>query len=192
MLAGCIRFAKRFLTYEVWRIYSFDTSRAHAPEGQIRVTRIEDTEAVHVGAPKELLRARCDREGAIGFAAWADGELAGVCWLWPGSMLTERPIGAQPPDCAEIIQITVAERARGRGIAPHLIGTAARCMRELGFRRLYAQIWHSNTASMKAFRKCAWEAVAWVVAVEPRWLPHLRIRRKLQRWQRSTDLLPNW
>jgi GNAT superfamily N-acetyltransferase len=191
-----LRILKTLVSYEIWRIYSIDTSRCQSPSpsgldfGLLRDLAQMDAPGV---AP-EVRRAKCVRDGALVYAAWRDGTLAGVCWLWPGPLLEKRNIGAQPADCAEIIQITVAEAFRGQGIASALIRYASSQVPALGYRRLYAQIWHSNIASVKAFEKCGWDKVASFVELKLRRFdrPLLRYRRLMPGFRGQAGLLENW
>jgi RimJ/RimL family protein N-acetyltransferase len=40
-------------------------------------------------------------------------------------------------------------------------------MREDGFTRLFARIWHSNEPSRRAFRRAGWQPVGWYLEANP-------------------------
>lgn len=183
-----------FGKYDLWRIYSIDTAQCREPELRFDIAPIEDLTIFDTtGLEPELQRANCSCAGALGFAAWRGSDLAGVCWLWPGPLLNERSVGVQPNDCAELVEITVASRFRGLGIASGLIMYAACRLRDLGYRRLYAQVWRTNVSSMRAFEKAGWDQVAWFIQATPRVLSHpLRLRRIRPKFRLQGGLLENW
>jgi L-amino acid N-acyltransferase YncA len=57
---------------------------------------------------------------------------------------------------AKVLYLETVVSARGRGVAPTLLRYAAAEMRNSGYERLYARIWHSNHASVRAFEKAGW------------------------------------
>jgi RimJ/RimL family protein N-acetyltransferase len=60
-------------------------------------------------------------------------------------------------------------------VATTLVSLSAHAMRDKGFDRAFARIWHSNTPSLRAFAKAGWTYVTTVVEVNP-----LRSRRPLR------------
>jgi GNAT superfamily N-acetyltransferase len=180
--------------YEFWRIYTLDLTCVREFIAPLRITDITDPaifEAADVA--QELRRANCYRPGAIGYAAWRGSELLGVCWFWPGPLLGERSVGLQAGDCAEVIQISVAPSVRGQGVAPALLNHAAWQLKGQGFRRLYAQIWRTNVASMRSFEKSGWIHVAWFFQVSPRRIfKPIRYRRILRGFRTDRAILRNW
>ncbi|MGH8852132.1 MAG: GNAT family N-acetyltransferase [Casimicrobiaceae bacterium] len=66
-----------------------------------------------------------------------------------------------------IVEVVTVPDMCSRGVATHLIAHVADDMLRKGFERLYARIWHSNTASLKAFRHAGWERVATVIEIHP-------------------------
>jgi RimJ/RimL family protein N-acetyltransferase len=115
------------------------------------------------------LRALAQYSGdeALAFGAWLDGRLTAVCSFWFGARYATRNFWPLRPHEAKLVQIVTSEAFRGRGIASKLIAYASREMGKLGFRRLYARIWHSNRASVSAFRKAGWEYTGLVVEIFP-------------------------
>jgi ribosomal protein S18 acetylase RimI-like enzyme len=183
-----------FEQYDLWRIYSIQTPRCGQRDSNVRITPIEDLAIFDdPSLEDELRRANWYRPGALGYAAWSGGNLAGVCWFWPGPLLEERNVGLQPDDCVELIQITVSRACRGQGIAPALIRHGVCALREHGFSRLYAQVWRTNTASMRAFEKCGWDHVAWFLRFKPRFSGRpFTIRRIRSPFRSEPGLLENW
>jgi GNAT superfamily N-acetyltransferase len=121
---------------------------------------------------------------AFGFEARVDGVLAAACWFWVGERYKTRNFWPLHADEAKLVQITTAERFRGRRIAPRLIRFAAAWMHRLGYRRLYARIWHSNRASVVAFERAGWREIALVIEVAPLGISqpwHLVLRRRVPR-----------
>jgi GNAT superfamily N-acetyltransferase len=176
--------------YQIWKIYSIEIAgRAQPPDGVV-ITLINDPAIFQAPLLEDdLKRADWQRSGSIGFAAWMDGQLAGVCWFWPGPLLSGRNVGSRGADEAELIQITIAKRWRGKGIGPQLINHGAWSLQQMGYRRLYAQIWHSNRPSEAAFRKTGWEHVAWFIEIHPRLLRRpIRFRKRVRKAVGCTGL----
>src|SRR5215467_3973177 len=85
-----------FRNYDLWRIYSIDLRDSSLEASPLTIRPIDDLTIFDApGLEDELRRAEWHRPGAIGFAAWSDTKLAGVCWLWPGPLLSERNVGIQ-------------------------------------------------------------------------------------------------
>ena len=159
-----------FGPYVLCRIYSLSLENGPRPGsspwtlGPIRnaeeMKRSSDPTLRHV--------AYCATEGAHGFGAWSNGELASACWFWGAELYNRErsfwPLEAQE---AKLIELATAEPFRGRGIAPKLMGYASNEMKKLGYRRLFARVWHSNRSSITAFRKAGWVYVAFVVLISP-------------------------
>lgn len=58
-----------------------------------------------------------------------------------------------------LMDIATEERARGQGLAVHLIRGATRHYLSLGHTRLIAFIWWSNAPSIRAFTKAGWRRI---------------------------------
>jgi RimJ/RimL family protein N-acetyltransferase len=196
-LTGAVRGSLRLLAgdYQLWRIYSILASQCCEPDGSFEIRPIDDLDIFTRPELEEpLQRANWYKLGAYGYAAWSGSQLQGVCWFWPGPLLASRNIGMQPDNCAELIQITVAQRAQGKGVGPALINFGGRRLQEAGFRRLYAQIWRTNTASVRAFEKVGWKQVGWFLQCQPLLMP----KKITLRWAfrepdlTSNDVLSNW
>jgi GNAT superfamily N-acetyltransferase len=183
-----------FRKYDIWRIYSRDLLESSSEVSPITILPIDDLAIFNApGLEDELRRAEWYRPGAIGFAAWSDTKLAGVCWLWPGPLLGERNVGIQNSDSAELIQITVASWCRRMGIGQALIKHATSQLREMGYKRLYAQIWWTNKASVHAFLSCGWKHVAWFLQFDLRLLSRpWRFRIIRSPFPSNPEILGNW
>jgi len=157
--------------YALYRIYEHEGPgpEAAGPAGDgVALAPIEDVDDLS-RAPDPALRGLAGFAGpeAFGFAARSDGELAAACWFWAGERYRTRNFWPLRSDEAKLVEIVAAERFRGRGIGPRLIRFAAGRMHRLGYRRLYARVWHSNWASAAAFEKAGWREAALVVEVAP-------------------------
>jgi RimJ/RimL family protein N-acetyltransferase len=69
---------------------------------------------------------------------------------------------------AKLEQINTDEAYRGRGLATKVIQGSCRIMRDKGFRRLYARVWHNNNSSVRAFEKAGWTEIGFVAGVRTR------------------------
>jgi GNAT superfamily N-acetyltransferase len=122
------------------------------------------------GAKDHTIRAHgsVNRElGYYAFGAWVGDELASFVILASQKALTLKSVWPLEDGEAMLAQVTTEESFRGRGIAPILINYTARKMGELGFRRLYATIWHSNATPMWVFDKAGWQRFAFLMVVYP-------------------------
>ena len=100
-----------------------------------------------------------------------EGELAAVCWLYARETYRKRDgLFRLAPDEAELAQVTTARSFRGRGVATKLIHYAAWQMGLGGFRKLYAKIWHNNTASVQAFQRAGWKLERRFFSLKLRWM----------------------
>lgn len=100
---------------------------------------------------------------------WREGERRlCFCWVWQGERYRrERNFWPLAATEAKLISLETEPAARGRGIAPKVVNHARATMADLGITRLYARIWHSNIASLRAFEKAGWRRHATVVEIYP-------------------------
>ena len=96
-----------------------------------------------------------------------DQTLIGVCWYWFGETYKTRNFWPLRAGEAKLVQITVAESARGQGAAEDLISQSSDIMIRSGFSALYSRVWHSHKASIRAFEKAKWNQVARVLQIYP-------------------------
>jgi hypothetical protein len=118
-----------------------------------------------LSAPSETIRNLADYigEDAAGFGAWVDGKLVSLCWFWWGQRYrSSRTVWPLSDGEAKLVQISTDESFRCRQIATNLIRYGACEMRQQGAGQLYARIWHSHTASIKAFENAGWQKIAYV------------------------------
>ena len=166
------RFARRVLAdYEIYHIYRLDLlDRSCEKPAGIVLSTITDAAALKLSPDAELQNLwRYAGDDAFGYSASIGGEFAGVCWYWAGERYRrERNFWPLEPDEAKLIQITTAERFRGRGLAYDLIRFGAQQIAKSGFHRAYARIWHSNHPSIRLFEKAGWRRVSLVANIRPR------------------------
>jgi GNAT superfamily N-acetyltransferase len=164
--------------YEIYWIFCWEGGSTPAPgssPGECEVTEI-DTQCVDA-LPAAALRERAwyAGEGARIFLATWRGNPAGVCFYWFGARYRARNFWPLQPGEAKLVEIVVDPDYRRRGIAAHLIAVSARRLCTSGFDRLYARVWHSNTASIAAFRHAGWRRIALVFTAMP-----LGMRRRVR------------
>jgi ribosomal protein S18 acetylase RimI-like enzyme len=152
--------------YSVYKLYRMP------PQADAATSDVRPVDAATLaGHPAPELRELVEYagEGARGFGAWTEeGELGAACWFWTGPRLRRRGWGELPPGSTELVQINTAPEFRGRGLAVALIRTGGAAMRAAGCRRVFARVWHSNRASLRAFEKAGWEYDGWFVSVRGR------------------------
>lgn len=149
--------------YAIYQLWRFD-GRPAAAAMSVRTIQ-----------PKDLRNAN----PAIADAAWYFGEeahafgcfdgerLVGAAFYWHGRRYETRRTWSIPPGSSKLVHIVTDPDQRGRGVATALISASAAEMMGLGFRPLYAGIWHSHKASQGAFARAGWRRVGWLVRVNP-------------------------
>jgi GNAT superfamily N-acetyltransferase len=155
--------------YWIGNTYIHNAGDGEAPAAarlELRAMLPEDIEEI-LRCPDPDLRGRkaCPRAELTRYGAWAAGKLAGVCTFEWGHEY--RGYYALKSGEAELVDIFTTAEVRGRGVAAALIGFGTTSMHRLGFRTLYAKIWHNNIASVKAFRKAGWTKRCFFIHLEP-------------------------
>jgi ribosomal protein S18 acetylase RimI-like enzyme len=155
--------------YGIYKIFADISGTApKSGGGPLTVSAIDDPNTLAHSPHGEIASlASYARTGAWAFGAWLDGDLAACCWYSDAAADSQGstwPIEARE---AKLLQITTAQRFRGRGLARALIRQSAAMMRERGFGPLYARVWHSNTASQAAFLAAGWVRRALVIEFAP-------------------------
>lgn len=165
-----------FADYEFFRIYCLELDRVREPEppAGIRCGRIIDGKELEETADCRAQLMELGKEAAA-FGAWAESQLVSSLWCWWGESYKSRPVWPLEAGEAKVVMVKTDAAYRGRGIAPALLGYSAARMREAGFQRLYARIWHSNRASIGAFHKAGWRYMAFVMRVAFRKGRYLRL-----------------
>jgi RimJ/RimL family protein N-acetyltransferase len=160
--------------YAVYHIYAED------PEGAAPPARRNDEFTLRALSPEDLAgsadpeireQAGYLGEGAYGFGCFENGQIVGVCFYWHGARYLKRNFWPLGPREAKLVQIFTLPKMRGRSVAPALIAHSASAMRNEGFERSYARIWHSNLPSVRAFERAGWKKINTVVQLKPFFLP---------------------
>lgn len=154
--------------YAIFDVYAWEIERdLNLPLGGVTIRSVTREELAECS--DEVLRQRAcyGGDGAEGFGAFVDGKLVGVCWCWHGERYKPRDFWPLLDDEAKLVEIVVTPESRGHGVGSKLWLTAARRMAERGFRRLYARIWHSNSASIRSCTNAGWYRVARVIELNP-------------------------
>lgn len=143
------------------------TSQRYESKSKFSV-RTVDEHALQSSA-EPLLREQAHYLGqeSHAYACLFDDRIAGVCIYWFGERYRKRNFWPLKEGEAKLVQIVSVSEMRGRGVATALIATSCCDMKERGFRRTYARIWHSNTASLRAFERAGWMRVALVLEINP-------------------------
>lgn len=124
---------------------------------------------IHAGL---LTSERTDPE-AIQFCYSEENVQLCTCAVWFGEKYRTRNYWPLKSGECKLISLETSAEARGRGIAPLVLHYATRQMAAQGFNRVYARVWHSNAASLRAFSKAGWRKHAVVIEVFP-------VRRKIR------------
>lgn len=135
---------------------------------------VESTPADHdgrlatVSTPERPSGSDYAGDGSYGFAWTEDGQRLCACWVWFGDRYhRDRNFWPLAADEGKLISLETAPAARGRGLAPQVLAHARAEMGRHGIRRLYARVWHSNAASLRAFAKDGWSRHATVIELYP-------------------------
>ncbi len=103
--------------------------------------------------------------GAVAFGITCEGALVSSCELWAGRSYHEPSIWMLDNDEALLTRLQTDITCRGFGLAGRLLMYLEREMADAGFQRLYAVVWWTNSASIKAFEKAHWVRVGFSVRV---------------------------
>jgi len=165
--------------YAVYYIYACKAGQGERFASIASGMRFAPVDERQVEASKDPLiagHARYHGSQAQGYGCFRGAEIVGLCYFWHGARYRERNFWPLVEREAKLVQITVVPKVRGRAVATNLIACASEDMFQKGFRCLYARIWHSNTASRRAFQRAGWIRVATVFQAQliP-WLPPLRV-----------------
>lgn len=167
--------------YSAYVIYTDMTERdalqQAGTDARFKVLPVDS--AVIDACPSPLIREQIGYAGpgAYAYACLEQDRLVGVCFYWFGDRYLKRNFWPLQNDEAKLVQIITLPEARGAGVATLLIAQSCRDMAAKGFTRVFARIWHSNTPSIKAFKRAGWVRIALVLEINPfrRSRPH-RIR----------------
>lgn len=170
--------ARRLLAdYSLYRIYEFPLEACTPPPtSHYRFIDISNGQAL-TASGDPCLRELSEYAGrdAHGFALCLHGEIAAACWFWSRERYQERAFWPIKSNEAKLVQITTNSQLRGRGFASALLAFASFQMKQLGYKRLFARVWHSNRASIATFSKAGWKEIAFVLELRP-WGTHRSFR----------------
>jgi RimJ/RimL family protein N-acetyltransferase len=154
--------------YSLYRIYALEPASTDAAPGSLDLREVTDM-AVLSNARFDEIRALENYRGddATCFAVFEEDTPVAACWFWFGDTYKQRNFWPLQVRHAKLVQITTALPYRGKGYAPMLLAFAAAEMKQRGFEKLYARIWHSNAPSIAAFEKAGWRYVAFVAELYP-------------------------
>jgi RimJ/RimL family protein N-acetyltransferase len=157
--------------YSPYFIYQWNGVHETKPADRENPFEIKRIERLSSEAAMPLVQEQADYLGeeSIAFGCFEGGQLTGVCFYWFGERYKTRNFWPLKGGEAKLVQIIVAPSARGRGVAPELIRASGMQMRNAGFENLFARIWHSNNASISAFKKAGWGRVAFVLEFKLSW-----------------------
>jgi RimJ/RimL family protein N-acetyltransferase len=165
--------------YGLYRIYTRPTADAPPPrsEKSSGFTVREIGAAELLASPDQLVREQAGYlgEDACAFACFDGARIVGVCFYWFGARYRKRNFWPLADGQAKLVQVVTLPEMRGREVAPTLVALSTHAMRDKGFERTFARIWHSNTPSLRAFARAGWTYVSTVVEINP-----LRQRRPLR------------
>ncbi len=88
-------------------------------------------------------------------------QVVSACVYWWGqTYATHRNFWTLLENDAKLVQVSTLPSCRKLGLASSLISRSTIRMRESGFQRLFARIWHSNASSVSAFERAGWRRIA--------------------------------
>ena len=160
-----------FGEYAIYRIYTRSTEGAPPARSSKSAgfTVKEVGTAELMASPDELIREQGFYLGSesIAFACYESDRIVGVCFYWFGDRYRTRNFWPLASRQAKLVQIITIPAMRGREVAPTLIADSVHALREKGFERVFARIWHSNTPSLRAFTRAGWNCIGTVIEVNP-------------------------
>lgn len=156
-----------FGKYELYRIFVSPRNETfHAKARSVRFEPLDGNESKLLSSPDPEISALASYggAGALGFAALVDDEIAAVAWVWLRDRYTrERGFITIGPDDGKLVQITTSARFRRRSIATDLIRYATSEMHTRHYQAVWARIWWSHRASVRAFRAAGWHQAGAIV-----------------------------
>ncbi|HKW80486.1 MAG TPA: GNAT family N-acetyltransferase [Casimicrobiaceae bacterium] len=156
--------------YSAYHIYSFAAGNDKAPDRyatRFRFASVGQAEVEASHDPTITERASYHGPETYAYACFDGARIVGVCYFWYGAQYRKRNFWPLGDSEAKLVELVTVPDMRARGVATHLIVHAAADMLAKGFSRLFARIWHSNKASVTAFRRAGWARVAIVIEIHP-------------------------
>jgi GNAT superfamily N-acetyltransferase len=157
--------------YSVYRIYTRPTGGVppvRSAKGAGFVVREVDAPEL-LASQDGLIREQAGYagDGALAFACFDGDRIVGVCFYWFGERYLKRNFWPLEPGQAKLVQVITLPEMRGRDVASTLVANSLYALRDKGFERSFARIWHSNTPSLRTFGRTGWSYVATVVEINP-------------------------
>lgn len=158
--------------YAIYHIYTCPTGASAPPHSPktVRFTMREIGAVELADSADKLIREQAGYfgEDSIAFACLDGERIVGVCFYWFGARYKkERNFWPLAEHQAKLVQIITLPEMRGREVATTLVALSTYAMREKGFERNFARIWHSNTPSVRAFTRAGWRYVTTIVVINP-------------------------
>lgn len=154
--------------YAFYRILTLAVQPGQAPQPSGRCRELADTSELETSPSPELrMLANYRAPDAFCFVAQEGPTIIGACWYWHGETYRRRNFWPLQAREAKLVQVTTALNYRAKGVAEDLIRFSSAAMFQKGFNRLYARIWHSHVASLRAFEKAGWHEIALVLEIYP-------------------------
>jgi len=153
--------------YACFRILTLPPQATESPRAS-RCRELTDISELERSAFADLQSlAQYKAQDAFCFVADDGPSIIGACWYWYGETYRRRNFWPLQSREAKLVQVTTAQEYRGRGVAEDLIRFSSSAMFRKGFGPLYARVWHSHKASLRAFEKAGWREIAIVVEIFP-------------------------
>jgi RimJ/RimL family protein N-acetyltransferase len=156
-----------FGEYSVYYIYSGSANSGQVFSRKMTGFQFTIVKNFQVESSKDDLIAEQAWYGGYDTYAYAcmqGSRIVGLCYFWHGERYRTRNFWPLAEGEAKLVQIVTIPEIRGRGVATNLIAYASIEMAKRGFHCLYARIWHSNIASVRAFKRAGWKP--WAIVVE--------------------------
>lgn len=155
--------------YKLFKIYNMKAIVSELPQQlPFRLRPILDRKEIERSNDINIKKwADVNLENSFAFGAWAVGGIVGICIISPRSCIGRDAVWPLDYYEAELTQISTAKDFRNKGIGSSLIFKASQEMQKKGVCRVFAKVWHSNTASIKAFAKAGWICVGFFIELHP-------------------------
>lgn len=163
---------RRFLgPYSAYRIYTWaeedETQPVNFPNDTFQVVPVEPSEIARCVSPLIQDQVNNAGPGSRVYACYEHGNIVSLCFYWFGDRYRQRNFVSLAPGEAKLVQIVTIPERRGHGAASRLIAESCRAMAKEGYHRMYARIWHSNTASIHAFERAGWRRAELILEFRP-------------------------
>jgi GNAT superfamily N-acetyltransferase len=158
-----------FGDYQYWKVYAIKLPYPYPnlpPEMSVR--RLEAEDLAHVA--DQVYADHYLGEEALGYGLFVHGELAAVQGAWWGSRYVREREGRSwkiPDDAVKTNSLHTFGPYRGRGYASLLKRYTLAELGSLGFRRVYARIWHSHRNSIRVSTRVGMKLIGVYIEISP-------------------------